>query len=94
MLIDSTSSLTVNMRRRGGGIQDIQLKDKSDLIENYYQLHLSFETVDYMGGNFINSCLEQIAKTLQSLAADHKAFLKEQSSLVLVAALRLNILNY
>jgi len=90
MLIDSTSSLTVNMRRRGGGILDIQLKDKSDLIENYYQLHLSFETVDSMGGNFINSCLEQIAKTLQSLAADHKAFLKEQLSIEVIMSILSN----
>ena len=90
MLIDSTSSLTVNMRRRGGGILDIQLKDKSDLIENYYQLRLSFETVDSMGGNFINSCLEQIAKTLQSLAADHKAFLKEQLSIEVIMSILSN----
>tara|TARA_B100001250_G_scaffold209638_1_gene179942 strand:- start:1400 stop:2263 length:864 start_codon:yes stop_codon:yes gene_type:complete len=78
------------MRRRGGGILDIQLKDKSDLIENYYQLHLSFETVDSMGGNFINSCLEQIAKTLQSLAADHKAFLKEQLSIEVIMSILSN----
>ena len=90
MLIDSTSSLTENMRRRGGGILDIQLKDKSDLIENYYQLHLSFETMDSMGGNFINSCLEQVAKTLQSLAADHKVFLKEQLSVEVIMSILSN----
>tara|TARA_B100001175_G_C19514512_1_gene646331 strand:+ start:182 stop:1495 length:1314 start_codon:yes stop_codon:yes gene_type:complete len=90
MLIDSTSSLTLNMRRRGGGILDIQLKDRSDLIENYYQLHLSFKTVDSMGGNFINSCLEQIAKTLQSLAEDHKAFLKEQLSIEVIMSILSN----
>ena len=68
------------MRQRGGGILDIELRDKSDLIEDYYQLHITFETVDSMGANFINSCLEKIAKTLQKLAADHDAFLKEQLS--------------
>jgi hydroxymethylglutaryl-CoA reductase len=90
LLIDSSSSLTSNMRQRGGGILDIELKDKSDLIENYYQLHLTFETVDSMGANFINSCLEQIAKTLKTFAADHDAFLKEQLSLEIIMSILSN----
>ena len=90
MLIDSTSSLTANMRKRGGGIVDIELKDKSDLIEDYYQLHLTFETVDSMGANFINSCLEKVAKTLQSLAADHEAFLNEQLSIEVIMSILSN----
>ena len=32
----------------------------------YYQLHITFETVDSMGANFINSCLETIAKTFEN----------------------------
>ena len=32
ILIDSTSSFTANMRQRGGGIFNIKLNDKSDLI--------------------------------------------------------------
>ena len=90
MLIDSISSLTANMQKRGGGIVDIRLKDKSDLIEDYYQLHLTFETVDSMGANFINSCLEKIAKTLQSLAADHEAFLKERFSIEVIMSILSN----
>lgn len=90
ILIDSTSVLTTNMRKRGGGILDIELKDKSDLIEYYYQLHLTFDTVDSMGANFINSCLEQIAKTLQLLATDHKAFLKEQLSIEVIMSILSN----
>ena len=90
MLIDSISSLTANMQKRGGGIIDIRLKDKSDLIEDYYQLHLTFETVDSMGANFINSCLEKIAKTLQSLAADHEAFLKERFSIEVIMSILSN----
>ena len=34
-------------------------------IENYYQINADFETVDSMGANFINSCLEQFSKTLE-----------------------------
>lgn len=90
MLIDSISSLTANMQKRGGGIIDIRLKDKSDLIEDYYQLHLTFETVDSMGANFINSCLEKIAKTLQSLTADHEAFLKERFSIEVIMSILSN----
>ena len=61
-LITATDSITKNMRKRGGGILDIELRDKSSELENYYQLHVTFETMDSMGANFINSCLEAIAK--------------------------------
>jgi hydroxymethylglutaryl-CoA reductase len=44
---------------------DIILKDKTDLLPNYFQLHATFETKDSMGANFINSCLEQFSKTLK-----------------------------
>ncbi|WP_269234458.1 hydroxymethylglutaryl-CoA reductase, degradative [Flavobacterium flavigenum] len=60
-----TQSITKNMQQRGGGILDIQLKDKRNLLENYFQLHATFETKDSMGANFINSCLEQFATTLK-----------------------------
>ena len=90
MLIDSISSLTANMQKRGGGIVDIRLKDKSNLIEDYYQLHLTFDTVDSMGANFINSCLEKIANTLQSLARDHEVFLKERFSIEVIMSILSN----
>lgn len=69
-LIAETTSLTANMQKRGGGILDIELSDKTAQIPNYYQLHATFETLDAMGANFINSCLEQFAKTFKSLAAE------------------------
>jgi hydroxymethylglutaryl-CoA reductase len=58
----ATESLTQNMRIRGGGILGMELRDKSDLEPNYYQLEVKFDTRDSMGANFINSCLETIAK--------------------------------
>ena len=61
-LFEITEKITQNMRKRGGGILDIELKNKTDKLENYYQLHVTFETKDSMGANFINSCLEAIAK--------------------------------
>ncbi|MGB5362832.1 MAG: hydroxymethylglutaryl-CoA reductase, degradative [Aureibaculum sp.] len=61
-LFETTEKITQNMRKRGGGILDIELKNKTDKLDNYYQLHVTFETKDSMGANFINSCLEAIAK--------------------------------
>lgn len=68
-LISATGSITENMRKRGGGILDIELRDKTAELENYYQLHVTFETMDSMGANFINSCLETIANTFKNSAS-------------------------
>lgn len=65
-LLKSTENITKNMRKRGGGIEAIELRDKTADLENYYQLHVTFETVDSMGANFINSCLEAIAKEFEN----------------------------
>jgi len=63
-----TENLTKNMRQRGGGILNIELRDKTNLIDGYFQLHATFDTKDSMGANFINSCLEQFSKTLTQQA--------------------------
>ncbi|GGG96730.1 3-hydroxy-3-methylglutaryl coenzyme A reductase [Polaribacter pacificus] len=65
-LLAATASITKNMEKRGGGILDLVLVDKTDKLEHYYQLHVTFETVDSMGANFINSCLETIAKAFRT----------------------------
>ncbi len=62
----ATASITKNMEKRGGGILDIVLVDKTDKLDNYYQLHVTFETKDSMGANFINSCLEAIANKFRN----------------------------
>jgi hydroxymethylglutaryl-CoA reductase len=61
-----TEEITKNMRKRGGGISDIVLRDKTAELENYYQLHITFETADSMGANFINTCLEAIANEFEN----------------------------
>jgi hydroxymethylglutaryl-CoA reductase len=66
--------LTGNMQKRGGGISAIELRDKTSEMKGYYQLHCTFETLDAMGANFINSCLEQFAATLVREAGLHPAF--------------------
>ncbi len=65
-LYAATASITKNMEKRGGGILDIVLVDKTDKLANYYQLHVTFETKDSMGANFINSCLEAIANQFKN----------------------------
>lgn len=67
-LLSSASDITKNMERRGGGILDIELRNKTEKLDDYYQLHATFETLDAMGANFINSCLEQFADTLKNEA--------------------------
>ena len=64
-LLKATEGLTKNMRKRGGGILDIELRSKTDQLANYFQLHVTFDTKDSMGANFINSCLETIASTFE-----------------------------
>jgi hydroxymethylglutaryl-CoA reductase len=64
-LFEHTKSITKNMEARGGGILDIELINKTSKLKGYYQLHVTFETMDAMGANFINSCLEQIASSFK-----------------------------
>lgn len=83
-----TNALTANMRKRGGGILDIELINKSDLEPNYYQLMAKFDTCDSMGANFINSLLEQFAQTLkQELANDTSLSEKEQEVQIIMCIL-------
>jgi hydroxymethylglutaryl-CoA reductase len=42
-------------------------------IPDYFQVMATFDTRDSMGANFINSCLEQFADTLQSFVSEHDA---------------------
>ena len=67
-LIDSIAELQKNMQKRGGGLHSLELIDATETLEGYYQLHAAFETLDAMGANFINSCLEQIATTFEAEA--------------------------
>lgn len=89
-LFEATEDITANMRNRGGGILDIKLIDKTSELESYYQLKASFDTVDSMGANFINSCLEQFGKTLKEEVAQSVDFSQaEKDSLQIV----MNILS-
>ncbi|OXB24386.1 hydroxymethylglutaryl-CoA reductase, degradative [Flavobacterium tructae] len=82
-----TQSITKNMQQRGGGILDIKLKDKRSLLENYFQLHATFETKDSMGANFINSCLEQFATTLKDEFHHSDLFSEDETLKVIMSIL-------
>jgi hydroxymethylglutaryl-CoA reductase len=85
-----TESITKNMQKRGGGILEIELKDKTNLLPNYFQLHATFETKDSMGANFINSCLEQFSKTLKEEAESYDLFSDEEKNIEVVMSILSN----
>lgn len=89
-LIASTEGITKNMRSRGGGILAIELRDKTNELEHYYQLHVTFETKDSMGANFINSCLEQLAKTLKQTVRDYIGFSEAEKDLLVIMSILSN----
>ena len=86
----ATENLTKNMQKRGGGILNIELRNKTNVIENYFQLHVTFETKDSMGANFINSCLEQFAKTLKEEAQSYILFTDDEKQIEVVMSILSN----
>lgn len=87
---EDTKAITASMKKRGGGITDIELRDKTHKLSNYYQLHCTFETLDAMGANFINSCLEQFSKTLQEQANLFEDFSADEKALEVVMSILSN----
>jgi hydroxymethylglutaryl-CoA reductase len=62
------------MQKRGGGICDIELIDLSDELPHTYQFRVSFNTVDSMGANFINSVLEAFSKAFVEFVQSDPSF--------------------
>ena len=89
-LIEDTKAITKNMELRGGGILDIELKDKTEAIKGYFQLHTTFETLNAMGANFINSCLEQFAKTFKAEAQQFELFSDKEKQIQIVMSILSN----
>src|SRR5690606_782567 len=89
-LIEATKPITKNMEKRGGGILDIELRDKTESLHNYYQLHATFETLDAMGANFINSCLEQFAKTFREEALVFDGFSEKEKQIEVIMSILSN----
>jgi hydroxymethylglutaryl-CoA reductase len=89
-LMSDTAAITKNMEKRGGGITAIELKDKTDALDHYFQLHATFETLDAMGANFINSCLEQFATTLKREAEVYPHFSEEEREIEIIMSILSN----
>lgn len=90
ILLADSASLTSSMEKRGGGITDIILKNKTNELAHYFQLHATFETKDAMGANFINSCLEQFAATLKKEAACYEGFSAQEKDIEIVMSILSN----
>lgn len=84
------SDITKNMEKRGGGVSNIELRDKTAELDNYYQLHCTFETLNAMGANFINSCLEQFAKTFKKEAQNFSQFNEVERDIEIVMSILSN----
>ncbi len=89
-LLFSVKDIVANMEKRGGGILDLSLLDKTNELDNYYQLHVKFDTRDAMGANFINSVLEQLGKTLRELAWEYKAFTEVEKEIEVIMCILSN----
>ena len=89
-LLSSIKQLTASMKKRGGGIDNMQLLDKTTKLTDYFQLHCTFETKDAMGANFINTCLEQIAKTFKEEAHKYPKFDDKEKEIEIVMSILSN----
>ena len=78
------------MQKRGGGLLDLQLIDKTSELEDYYQLHATFDTQDAMGANFINSVLEQLADQLVIIGKHYAHFSAGKEPLEVVMSILSN----
>jgi hydroxymethylglutaryl-CoA reductase len=87
-LIKDSEPLLANMKKRGGGVTNIELIDFTDELDDYYQLKVSFETADAMGANIINSVLEQMADSLKDYLATN--FQGEEKSCEIIMAILSN----
>ena len=89
-LIGATDRITKKMRERGGGISNIKLINKSAELKSYYQLHIDFKTIDSMGANFINSCLEIISKKFRQLLNDSPHFKESEKKIEVIMSILSN----
>ena len=87
---EDCKEISSNMKKRGGGILDIELLDKTHDIDNYFQINAVFDTVDSMGANFINSCLEQFASTLKNEINQCSDFTNSDYSLEIIMSILSN----
>lgn len=89
-LLKSVESLTFNMKKRGGGLLDLRLVDRTADEQGYYQLFGEFNTCDAMGANFINSILECLGRTWKEMVGAAENFTDSERDLQVVMAILSN----
>lgn len=89
-LIASVADLTANMTKRGGGLLDLRLVDRTAEEIGYFQLLGEFDTRDAMGANFINSILESLARTWKMMVMSAPTFSDNEKELQVIMAILSN----
>ncbi len=82
-LEEAVKQVNTKMVKRGGGIRQIDLLDKTSELEGYYQADVSFDTRDAMGANYMNSCLEGIGEKLKGLVAEDRGLLDKKIQVIM-----------
>lgn len=85
--LNTLSPLCLNMDKRGGGIVDLKLIDKTYDLEGYFQLKLEVKTCDAMGANFINSLLEELAEIFKSTQRQDPRFPSQEEVQIIMCIL-------
>lgn len=70
-LLKLLAPLDEKMQQRGGGVRLLQIENQSEKLAGYYRICLLFDTCDAMGANYMNSCLETVAKGFVEYVSDH-----------------------
>lgn len=89
-LIDFITPHIKNMLERGGGIREMELCNKSDQLENYFQIRVKYDTVEAMGANFINSSLEKMASKFREIINHNKEINPGKHDLNIIMAILSN----
>ncbi len=87
VLLEKVKPLTKSMEERGGGIVSLELENLTYSVPNLFRINAEFDTVDSMGANFINTCLEEIAVELKRYYSAGEDKGKKESLHVVMAIL-------
>lgn len=82
--------ITTNMEARGGGVTGMELINFTDQLPGFYQIRVYFETVDSMGANFINSCLEALGQSFTDRLRANERFTPEEKSIEIIMCILSN----
>lgn len=89
-LLENVKPLTLNMEKRGGGILEVKLVDRTQDEPGYYQLHAEFDTRDAMGANFINSILEAFGKQWAEFVQTNADFNESEKNIQIIMCILSN----